>query len=132
MIKKEIQSRIEVEELVRSFYTVVREDSLLGPVFNLMIRNDEIWEHHFGKLIDFWEVNLLKQGNYEGAMIELHIWVDMQTGYKLGQEHLDKWLSIWHQNLNDRFFGTAAELAHKRADAMGKRILERITKAKWR
>lgn len=132
MYQMEIKSRIEVEQLVRTFYKEVRADSLIGPVFDHMIRNEELWEHHFTKLIDFWEVNLLKQGKYEGAMIELHIWVDMQISYKMEQKHFDQWLSLWHENLNKRFKGEAAELAHKRADAMGKRILERVTKAKWR
>lgn len=132
MFQKEITTRFEVEELVRTFYQEIRKDGLLGPVFDHMIRSDEIWEHHFGKLTDFWEVNLLKQGKYEGAMIELHIWVDMQIGYKMKEDHFTRWLSIWHENLNKRFKGPAAELAHRRADAMGERILARVTKAKWK
>lgn len=132
MMKKEIQSRFDVEELVHTFYVEVRKDKLLGPIFDHMIQREELWEHHLTKLVDFWEVNLLKTGKYEGTPIELHLWVDMQISYKMNQTHFDRWLALWHENLNLRFTGEIAKNAHDRAENIGKRIHDRVVKAKYR
>jgi len=49
-MKKDIQSREDVALLVNTFYPKVRENELLGPIFNTMIKD---WETHLELLTDF-------------------------------------------------------------------------------
>ena len=55
MHKPDISSREDVFLLVTTFYSKVRKDALLGPIFNTII---EDWELHFERLTDFWQTNL--------------------------------------------------------------------------
>lgn len=54
-MKKEIQTRTDVYQLVDCFYKKVRRDTLLGPIFNQAIDD---WLKHLQRLTDFWETNL--------------------------------------------------------------------------
>lgn len=49
--------------LVTRFYTQVRSDSLLGPLFNRAIAD---WPAHLRKLADFWSSVMLTTGRYKG------------------------------------------------------------------
>lgn len=40
-----------IERMVRTFYTPVREDARLGPVFAVRIAD---WEPHLARMCDFW------------------------------------------------------------------------------
>ena len=52
---KQLENRNDVAQLVRAFYAKIRQDELLGPIFNESIQD---WEPHLEKLTDFWEGNL--------------------------------------------------------------------------
>jgi hemoglobin len=54
MFTKEIETRQDIERLVNTFYVEVRQDKLIGPIFDKMIQREEIWTHHLVKLADFW------------------------------------------------------------------------------
>ena len=41
----------EIRTLVHDFYDDVRQDALLGPIFNSRIHD---WDAHLAKLVDFW------------------------------------------------------------------------------
>ena len=57
MVKKKIESREDVSLLVNTFYSKIRKDTLLGPIFNRIITD---WETHLELLTDFWETNLFR------------------------------------------------------------------------
>ena len=50
-MKKQIESRAELEILVRVFYDKIRKDEELGPIFNSIITD---WEPHLEKITDIW------------------------------------------------------------------------------
>lgn len=54
-MKKEIQTRTDVFLLVDNFYKKVRNDALLGPIFN---RTIDDCPTNLQLLTDFWETNL--------------------------------------------------------------------------
>ena len=54
---KQITSREDVSLLVNTFYGKIRQDELLGPIFNGHIA-EEKWPEHLWKLTNFWETNL--------------------------------------------------------------------------
>lgn len=126
----DIQTRQDVDRLVRTFYNKVREDFLLKPIFNTSIPREDLWEHHFVKLVDFWEAGLLRGTIYEGKPIGLHLWVDNITGRVITQKHFDRWLSLWKETVNQLFQGPVATKALQKADILGKSFYDKIMDAR--
>lgn len=115
MDKKEIEDRNDVELLVRSFYTKVRKDELIGSIFNNIIGNEKNWERHFIKLTDFWQTNLLNQQAYKGSPMQAHMMVDRETHFHIDQNHFDRWLKLWKETLDGLFYGERADRAWSNA-----------------
>ena len=63
-MKKEIENRADVFFLVDTFYTKIRADDLLGPIFNGVIDD---WPSHLERLTDFWETNLFFVNKFKGC-----------------------------------------------------------------
>ena len=55
-VMNKIESRQEISILVNTFYTKIRNNETLGPIFNNRIPADK-WPEHIDKLTDFWETN---------------------------------------------------------------------------
>lgn len=85
--------RNNIAYLVKTFYTKVQEDFFLKKVFNIAIP-DHLWEHHFEKLTDFWEVNLIQNGKYEGHPINIHLWADNISGRIIEEFYFERWLNL--------------------------------------
>jgi hemoglobin len=62
--KRDLDSRREIEEMVRRFYADVAMDELLGPVFNDVAHVD--WPEHLVKLTAYWCRVLLGLPAYGG------------------------------------------------------------------
>lgn len=111
---KEIETRTDVDLLVRSFYAKVREDELLGPIFNSMIP-EEKWPHHLQKLTDFWETGLFGIPKYKGNPVFSHQRTDAAMNYTIEQEHFGRWLNVWFETIDSLFSGEKAERAKQTA-----------------
>lgn len=123
VMKKEIESRQEVELLIRSFYARVREEEVLGPIFNGRIHD---WEAHFERLIDFWETNLFFVRKYKGDPLKVHLEVDEATGQAITPEHFGRWLNLWVNTIDEHFTGETAQIAKNRARNMGSFLFLKI------
>ncbi|WP_343123482.1 group III truncated hemoglobin [Stenotrophomonas pictorum] len=60
----------EVEALVRRFYARVREDEVLGPIFEARVHD---WQSHLLLLIDFWSTMLRGTSRFSGAPMPKHL-----------------------------------------------------------
>lgn len=94
----EIAARTGIDEpmigrLVHAFYARVREDSLLGPVFEARVRD---WDRHLGRMCAFWSSVALMSGDYHGNPMMRHLPLPIDAG------HFDRWLAL--------FVATAAEI----------------------
>ncbi|MEH6765299.1 MAG: group III truncated hemoglobin [Aequorivita antarctica] len=116
MIKMKIESREEVSLLVRTFYSKVRKDELLGPIFNGIITD---WETHLELLTDFWETNLFFKRKYFGNPMHTHIEVDKKVGGTINELHFGTWINLWHETIDELFEGETANVAKNRARNMG-------------
>lgn len=119
MCKIDINSREDIYLLVSSFYSKVRKDNLLGPVFNNII---EDWESHLEHLTTFWESSLFMsrklETKYQGNPLQVHIDVDKASNSKITQTHFGIWLRYWIQTIDELFIGEIAENAKRRAQKM--------------
>ena len=114
-MKKEIQNRADVFLLVTQFYTKVRKDEILGPIFNNAI-ND--WPEHLNRLTDFWESNLFFVAKFKGNPISKHRLVDAQNQHTIEPMDFGVWLRHWFTTIDAHFYGEKATLAKNRARNM--------------
>ncbi|MBS0244478.1 MAG: group III truncated hemoglobin [Proteobacteria bacterium] len=76
-----------IRDLVHRFYAKVRQDELLGPIFNRAIPD---WDAHLDKLCGFWSSVTLMTGRYKGTPMQAHATLPGITG-----EHFDHWLALF-------------------------------------
>tara|TARA_R110001583_G_scaffold4032_2_gene24203 strand:+ start:4767 stop:5159 length:393 start_codon:yes stop_codon:yes gene_type:complete len=113
--KTDIKDRKDVSLLVNTFYVKVRNDKVLGPIFNNII-ND--WDAHLELLTDFWETQLFLKRKYFGNPVTAHEEVDEKTNQTITPEHFGFWLNLWFQTLDELFEGETAWIAKNRAQKM--------------
>lgn len=114
---KTIDTREDIGLLVYSFYAKIREDELLGPIFNRHIAEDQ-WPAHLEKLTDFWESNLFGIRKFSGNPPAAHIRVDQDSGHSITQVHFGRWLQLWFETIDEHFEGALADRAKQRARMM--------------
>lgn len=78
-----------IEEIVRLFYSRVRADARLGPIFAGAIGDD--WEPHLNIMFDFWSSMLLGSGRYNGRPRPKH----MVLRDVVKPEDFDIWLDLF-------------------------------------
>lgn len=110
---KTIENREDIAFLVDTFYDKIREDALLGPIFNSHIAEHQ-WPEHLSKLTDFWETNLFGIPKFKGNPTQKHVAVDRNLNHTTSQTHFGQWLTIWFQTIDAHFEG---ELATKAKEA---------------
>ncbi|QNM86447.1 group III truncated hemoglobin [Polaribacter pectinis] len=114
---KEIETREDISLLVNIFYSKIRKDDLLGPIFNSHIP-EERWPEHLEKLTDFWETNLFGIAKFKGNPTQKHLNVDRNLNHNTSQEHFGRWLQIWFQTIDEHFEGLLANKAKEASRRM--------------
>ena len=85
--KKDILSIDDIKLLVNTFYDKVREDYLIGPIFNERIQG--LWPQHLAKMYTFWQTVLLGEHTYYGTPFPPHAQLPVE------KEHFDRWLTLF-------------------------------------
>jgi hemoglobin len=89
LLYQRIQGREGIFNLLRHFYADVRQDPLIGPIFNSQIKD---WKHHLEVIGSFWETLLGGSRSYARPMPMKHL------PLQLTQEHFERWLFLWQAN----------------------------------
>ena len=63
--KHDIITPDDVTLMVDTFYSAIREDDLLGPIFNNIIQDR--WPEHLKKMYGFWRSILFNEPLYNGS-----------------------------------------------------------------
>lgn len=82
-------SEAEVAELVTTFYAKVRDDPLLGPIFERHVAD---WSLHMPKMIAFWSTALCGSKSYRGNPMLLH-----RALPDLTPSIFERWLDLFHE-----------------------------------
>ena len=94
-----------IAALVERFYAKVRQDAVIGPVFNGAIHD---WDAHLKTLVDFWSSVMLTSGRYKGNPMAVHM------KHALRPEFFDRWLALWDETAREVFAdGPAAQFSLK-------------------
>ncbi len=80
----------QLEALIPRFYARVREDMLIGPVFEGAISD---WEEHLHKLVTFWSSVMLTSGRYKGNPVAAHA----KHAELIKPAMFDRWLALWSE-----------------------------------
>lgn len=102
--KGDILGRKEIEQLVGRFYSLVRKDDALGPIFDETARVD--WDQHLPKICDFWETVLFRTGSYKGNPLAVHR--HLQEKVAMGRPLFDRWLTLFTHTVDELFAGENA------------------------
>ena len=118
-----------VHRMVHSFYARIREDEMLGPIFNGAIQNR--WDTHLANMVDFWSSVVLMTGRYSGRPMAAHLLLDAKRGEhgmpRLDQPHFDRWLELWRETAREELVPDHAEAIVAKAE----RIAESLKLALW-
>jgi hemoglobin len=82
-----------IGQLVDQFYAAVRNDDILGPVFETRI---EDWEKHLEKLRGFWSSVVLMTGRYKGQPMPVHVAIT-----EISDIHFERWLKLFAETASN-------------------------------
>jgi len=119
---KTIETQEDIIVLVDSFYTKVNKDELLSPIFKDIAKVH--WETHMPTMYAFWGSILLGTGTYSGRPFPKHLALPIK------QEHFDRWLLLFHTNIDEQFIGELAEEAKIRANTIAQIFTAKIKSIK--
>jgi hemoglobin len=91
----------QISRLVDEFYSEIRKDPRLGPVFNGVI--GDRWPPHLERMKGFWRSVLLKTGEYSGRPVPAHMGIP-----DLREDDFRLWLEKFQVTANSVFDGQAA------------------------
>ena len=118
MAQKAITTLDDIKILVDRFYEKVKIDSLLGPIFNGILKDD--WSQHLEKLYRFWQTILLEEHTYHGSPFAPHAQLPVR------KEHFERWMHLFNQTIDEHFIGEKAADAKWRAEKMAELFLHKI------
>lgn len=113
MTPTDITTPADINALVHTFYGRARHDDLLGPIFNRVIPADA-WEEHLAQIARFWTGILLHERGYQGDPMSKHLKLP------LSDDHFLRWLSLFHQTIDELFSGPVADEAKVRANGIAR------------
>jgi hemoglobin len=104
-----------LKRLVETFYARVRQDPLIGPVFNDAIGD---WPEHLEKLHAFWSSVMLTTGRYKGRPMPAHI----RHADRIGRASFERWLELWRQTTGELFGPDDAAALQDRAERIAESL----------
>lgn len=116
--KTDIETLEDIILLVDSFYREVRQDDLIGPIFNEVL--GRYWSGHLSKMYGFWQTVLLGEHQYTGSPFPPH------AKLKISTDHFSRWLQLWEKTLSKHFSGEKAAEALWRGMKMADMFLQKI------
>ncbi|MDX1685430.1 MAG: group III truncated hemoglobin [Saprospiraceae bacterium] len=116
--KSDIVDLKDIKLLVDRFYERVREDNLLGEIFNNVI--GDRWPEHLQKMYSFWQTILLEEHTYYGSPFPPH------AVLPVGEAHFDRWMDLFIETVDLNFTGDKANEAKWRAGKMAEMFAVKI------
>ena len=110
-MKKDIETREELEEFLRAFYKKAFVDELIGHFFTEVIPLD--LKTHIPAIASFWGSVVFNTHGYRKNVMEVHKHIHHLS--KIRKQHLDRWVKLFIETLDEFFEGPKTELMKQRA-----------------
>ena len=109
-MKKDIENIDDIKLMVNSFYGKIRDNGLLGPIFEDKIQNR--WPAHLEKMYRFWQTILLNEHSYNGAPFNPH------ASMPIDKTHFEVWIEIFKNTVDELFEGPVSDEAKNKGTLM--------------
>ncbi len=119
-MKRDIETRGDIERLLRKFYKVAIADPEIGHHFD-----DLDLESHLPVITDFWEKILFGEPVYFGNPLVVH--QKLHEKFPLKSEHFTRWVEIFNQTVGMSFEGEMAQNAMSRAKMIAANLDQQLT-----
>lgn len=116
----ETVNKNSIADMVDTFYAAIRQDQLLGPIFDGVIGDN--WTAHLKKMKAFWSSVLLASRTYKGNPMIAHLQLPLLT-----QIHFERWLQLWGATAAALCSDDVAQVFVERAEMIGARLLYAIS-----
>ena len=110
-MKKDIETREELEDFLWAFYKKAFADELIGRFFIEVVPLD--LNTHVPVIADFWESVAFNKPSYRKNVMEVHKPIHQLSQIK--KAHLDRWVQIFTETSDEKFEGAKTELMKQRA-----------------
>lgn len=120
--RPDLTGRADIELLVNTFYDRVRDDDLLGFIFDDVAQTD--WATHLPKMYAFWETMIFRSASYVGNPLAAHARLVPLTA--MGRPQFDRWLALFTATVDGLFAGDKAEHIKSAASDMANVIHAKI------
>ena len=108
-------SEEQLQQLVYRFYAKVRDDEVLGPVFNAAIHD---WPEHLEKLTAFWSSVMLKSGRYNGSPMTAHL----RHKGMIEASMFERWLGLWSETAREMLDADGADAVIAKANRIAESL----------
>ncbi len=119
---KDIETREDLEMMLTAFYRKVFEDTLISHFFVALDLG-----HHLPLITDFWESVLLNAKGYKRNVMEIHLNINKKS--PLEKQHLDRWIHLFTNTVDEFFEGPKAMLAKQRAQSIATMMQVKISQS---
>ncbi len=114
----DILEMADIKSMVDTFYGKVRQDELLGGIFDGIIQDR--WPEHLEKMYRFWQTVLLEEHTYYGSPFPPHLRMPVT------EVHFERWKSLFNETVDALFDGEKAERAKWQGSRMAEMFLSKI------
>ena len=105
----------DLDTLVDRFYGKVRDDAVIGPLFNRAVGD---WPHHLGTLRAFWSSVMLTSGRYKGSPMGAHL----RHAEAIEPHMFERWLELWRETAAETLSPDAAAAVVSKAERIAESL----------
>lgn len=121
-MKPDIETVADIHKVVDCFYTMVKEDDVIGKFFSEVVAIN--WDTHIPKMVGFWENVLFYTGDYQGDPLNTHRNIHQQ--HRTQTIHFERWLELFNEAVDSHYTGSNAYKMKQHAQAIASVMLSKI------
>jgi len=111
---RDIENREDIVHILTAFYQKAFHDELIGRFFIEVVPLD--LKTHIPIIADFWEAVIFNTHGYRKNVMEVHQHIHQLSSIK--KEHLDRWVKLFTETVDELFEGAKATLMKHRAKSI--------------
>ena len=113
-MRKDIETRDDLMELMESFYAKLLADDTISYLFTDVAKID--LAHHLPVLVDFWDAVIFQSDTYHKNAMQPHLLLHGNS--PLTKHHFETWLRYFKLSVDELFEGEKAFIIKERATSV--------------
>ena len=115
----DISNLDDIKTFVDGFYTEIRKDEILGPIFRSRIADNE-WDNHLQRMYSFWNSIIFFQKGYKGNPFSKHAQLPIHA------HHFERWTVLFRKIIEENFHGQVADETKARAERIAMVFMRKL------